>query len=42
MGKHGVLVRDRIFEGRKAKTELARIGNAGTAGFGRVGGGALL
>ena len=30
MGKHGVLVWDRIFEGRKAKSvaELARIGNA--------------
>ena len=29
MGKHGVLVWDRIFEGRKAKSaaELARIGN---------------
>ena len=40
MGKHGVLVWDRIFEGRKAKSaaELARIGNAGTGGVGRVGG----
>ena len=30
MGKHGVLVWDRIFEGGKAKSaaELARIGNA--------------
>ena len=30
MGKHGVLVWDRIFEGRAAKSaaELARIGNA--------------
>ena len=36
MGKHGVLVWDRIFEGRKAKSaaELARIGNAGTGGVG--------
>ena len=40
MGKHGVLVWDRIFEGRKAKSaaELARIGNAGTGGVGGVGG----
>ena len=38
MGKHGVLVWDRIFEGRKAKSELARIRNAGTCGFGKVGG----
>ena len=40
MGKHGVLVWDRIFEGRKAKSaaELARIGNAGTGGVGMVGG----
>ena len=42
MGKHGVLVWDRIFEGRKAKSavELARIGNAwtGGGGLGGVGG----
>ena len=41
MGKHGVLVWDRIFEGGEAKSavELARIGNAGTgAGGGGLGG----
>ena len=40
MGKHGVLVWDRIFEGRKAKSavELARIGNAGTGRVGGLGG----
>ena len=40
MGKHGVLVWDRIFEGGKAKSavELARIGNAGTGAGGGLGG----